>query len=48
MMAMVAAGIAIIFATNQKNSLAIGWGIIAAGWFGISMFLWKKHNELDK
>jgi hypothetical protein len=44
---MVAAGITIIFATNGKNGLAIGWGIITAGWFSISMWLWRQHNRLD-
>ena len=46
-MSMVAAGIAVIFATNGKNGLAIGWGIITAGWFSISMWLWRQHNRLD-
>jgi hypothetical protein len=48
MMALVAAGVTILFASNHRTSFAVGWGIIAAGWFGISMFLWKKHTELDR
>jgi hypothetical protein len=45
MMALVAAGVAILLADNHDNTLAIGWGVIAAGWFGISMLLWKKHLD---
>jgi hypothetical protein len=45
MMALVAVGIAILLATNHDNTYAIGWGVIAAGWFGISMLLWKKHLD---
>ena len=47
MMALVAVGIAILLANNHYTSMAILWGVIAAGWFGISMFLWKKHNDLN-
>ena len=45
MMALLAAGVAILLADNHDDTLAIGWGVIAAGWFGISMFLWKKHLD---
>ncbi len=47
LMALVAAGIAILFAGNALYGYAIGWGVIAAGWFGISMWLWKMHNDYE-
>lgn len=47
LLSLVALGIVILFATNGKTGLAIAWGVIAAGWFAISMFLWKKHSELE-
>lgn len=47
LLSLVALGIVILFATNGRNSLAIAWGVIAAGWFAIAMFLWKKHSELE-
>ena len=48
LMSLVAVGIAIILATNGKTTYAALWGVIAAGWFGVSMFLWKKHTEVDR
>jgi hypothetical protein len=45
-MSMVAVGIAIIMAGNGHSTLGIEWGVIAAGWFAISMWLWKKHSRL--
>jgi hypothetical protein len=47
-MSLVAGGIAIILGTNGKTTYAALWGVIAAGWFGISMFLWKKHTDMDR
>ena len=47
LMSLVAVGIVIIFATNGKTTYAALWGVIAAGWFATSMFLWKKHNDMD-
>jgi hypothetical protein len=46
-MSLVAVGVVIIFATNGKTTLAVLWGVIAAGWFGISMWLWRQHNKLN-
>lgn len=48
LLSLVAAGIVIIFATNGKTSYAIAWGVIAAGWFAISMWLWSQHHKLDQ
>jgi hypothetical protein len=48
LMSLVAVGILIIMATNGKTTYAALWGVIAAGWFATSMFLWKKHNDMDR
>jgi hypothetical protein len=47
LLSLVAVGVVIIFATNGKFGLAVGWGVIAAGWFAVAMFLWKRHSELE-
>jgi hypothetical protein len=44
-MSLVAAGIAIILAGNGATTFAALWGVIAAGWFGISMWLWRMHTK---
>jgi hypothetical protein len=46
-MSLMAVGIAIILGTNGATMFAILWGVIAAGWFAISMWLWHQHNKLD-
>jgi hypothetical protein len=43
LMSLVAIGVAIILAGNGARTLAVLWLVIAAGWFGISMWLWRKH-----
>lgn len=47
LLSLVATGIVIIFATNGKTGYAAAWGVIAVGWFAISMWLWNQHNKLD-
>ena len=47
LLSLVAVGIVIIFATNGKTGYAAAWGVIAAGWFAISMWLWNQHNKLN-
>ena len=46
MMSLVALGVVIILAGNGKTGYAIAWGVIAAGWFAISMWLWRQHNRM--
>lgn len=48
MMALIAAGIAIALGSNGATGYAIGWGVIAAGWFGISMYLWRIHSVMEE
>jgi hypothetical protein len=43
LMSLVAVGIAILLATNGATTFAALWGVIAAGWFAISMWLWRMH-----
>jgi len=46
LMSLVAAGIAIVLAGNGAATFAALWGVIAAGWFGISMWLWRMHSQM--
>ncbi len=46
-MSLVALGLAISFADQGLRVFAIAWVLIAAGWFGISMWLWRKHVRDD-
>jgi hypothetical protein len=48
LLSLVAVGVVIIFATNGKTGYAAAWGVIAAGWFAIAMWLWSQHNKLDQ
>ena len=45
MLTLLAVGVAIIMAGNHHAALAILWGVIAAGWFAVSMWLWRQHNR---
>ena len=46
LMSLIGIGAALVFAGNGLYTLAILWGVIAAGWFGISMWLWRMHSQL--
>lgn len=48
LMSLVAVGIAIVLASNGATTFAIMWGVIAAGWFAIAMWLWRMHSEMDE
>lgn len=48
LMALVAAGIAILLAGNGATTFAIMWGVIAAGWFAIAMWLWRMHSTMEE
>ena len=47
MMSLVAIGVVIILATNHKTTYAALWGVIAAGWLAVSMWLWRQHLRSD-
>jgi hypothetical protein len=46
-MALIALGLCISFAEGGMTFFAGAWGVIAAGWFATSMFLWRKHVRDD-
>jgi hypothetical protein len=46
-MSLIALGLCISFASTGLTVFAAAWGVIAAGWFAISMWLWRKHVRDD-
>lgn len=45
LMSLVAVGITIVLAGNGDGTFAVLWGVVAAGWFAISMWLWRMHTQ---
>jgi hypothetical protein len=47
MMSLLALGITIVLVEqgSRYRTFAILWAVIAVGWFGISMWLWRKHSQ---
>lgn len=43
----IALGLCIGFAVGGLVLYAVAWAVITAGWFGISMWLWRQHLRLD-
>jgi hypothetical protein len=46
-MSLIALGICITLASVGQGLYAAAWGVIAAGWFGIAMWLWRRHIRDD-
>jgi hypothetical protein len=46
-MSLIAFGICIGGIQTGSSFLAVSWGVIAAGWFTTSMWLWRKHVRDD-
>lgn len=44
-LSLIAVGVAIIMEANHHGTFAALWVVIAAGWFGISMWLWRMHSR---
>ena len=42
-MSLLALGVAIILAGNHQATLGLLWVVIALGWFGVSMWMWRMH-----
>ncbi len=42
-LSLMALGVAIILAGNRQSLLAIFWVVIAAGWFSVSIWVWRMH-----
>ena len=45
MMSLIAIGLAIALAAGGNRTFAILWLVIAAGWFAVSMWVWRKHTH---
>jgi hypothetical protein len=46
-MSLIALGLCISFVSGGELFFATAWGVIAAGWFAVSMWLWRKHLRDD-
>jgi hypothetical protein len=46
-MAFIAFGLCLSFAVAGEGLFAAAWAVITAGWFGTSMWLWRKHVRAD-
>jgi hypothetical protein len=46
-MSLIAFGLCLTFTTGGQYPYAIAWALIAAGWFSIGMWLWRKHLRDD-
>ncbi len=42
-LSLMALGVAIILAGNHQSLLAVFWVVIAAGWFSVSIWVWRMH-----
>lgn len=43
LMALVALGLSLTLVAGGHATYAALWGVIAAGWFAVSMWLWRRH-----
>ncbi len=46
LLSLLAAGVVIVLAGDGYGRYAIAWTVIAAGWFAVSMWLWREHARL--
>jgi hypothetical protein len=46
-MSLIALGLCISFAEQGLRFYTLAWAVIAIGWFGTSMWLWRKHVRDD-
>jgi hypothetical protein len=47
-LSLIAIGVGIILLGNHDSSIGVLWMVIAAGWFGFAMMLWRKHSQFIK
>jgi uncharacterized membrane protein len=47
LMSLIAAGLSLSFIQSGWTVFGAAWAVIAAGWFGISMWLWRRHVRDD-
>jgi hypothetical protein len=45
LMSLIALGLCASFAAGGRTFLASAWGIVFAGWFATSMWLWRRHTQ---
>jgi hypothetical protein len=46
-MSFIAFGLCLVFAVGGQVFYATAWALITLGWFGIAMWLWRKHVRDD-
>jgi hypothetical protein len=46
-LSLIALGLSISLGTSGHAMFAIAWGFIAAGWFGVAMYLWRAHLHYE-
>ena len=44
-LSLIALGLALTLFAGGKDVFGLLWVVIAAGWFGISMWLWRQHLQ---
>jgi hypothetical protein len=47
LMSLIALGLCISFIAGHEMFFAGAWALITIGWFGLSMWLWRKHTVYD-
>jgi hypothetical protein len=45
LMSVIAFGLCLTLLAGHQTVFAALWFVIAAGWFGISMWLWRRHVQ---
>jgi hypothetical protein len=46
-MSLIALGLCITLASVGNTLFAAAWAVIAAGWFAVGMWLWRRHVRDD-
>jgi hypothetical protein len=46
-MSLIALGLCLTLALDGRPIYAAAWAIVTAGWFGIAMWLWRRHLTGD-
>jgi hypothetical protein len=46
-MSLIALGLCLSLFSARQTPYGIAWALVTAGWFAISMWLWRKHVKDD-
>jgi hypothetical protein len=46
-MSLIAFGLCLTLALGHRTLYAVAWAFVTVGWFGIAMWLWRKHLADD-